>query len=383
MRVAIVRSMPNFSMDVYADGVISGLRNVRSHWEIVELAPRPIDRNNRSLFLRARKYYERFWRFPNFVKSQTADIFHIIDHSEGHIVNWLKNQNKPIVVTCHDLINYFYQDNLRGAVQVPIVSSNLWLRSVQAMQHANHIITVSSVTAKDTNKILNIDTKRISVIPNAVEPIFQPLPENQYDCFRQKHGVSSETFCLLNVGNDHPRKNISTILKVIKILKEKELPIHFWKAGSPLTDDNQKFIQTHGLEQYVSYLGKPDKQTLVKIYNSADILIAPSFHEGFGITILEAMACKTPVITSNVSAMPEVVGDAGVLVDPNNAEEIAQAVCHLYNDSIYYQKLAEKGLSRVKSFTWEKTAEQIAQKYEELLQITAKPTRQKAEDHYV
>ncbi|MBD2355804.1 glycosyltransferase family 4 protein [Tolypothrix sp. FACHB-123] len=368
MRVLIVRTMPNFSMDIYADGIISGLKVVRPQWEIVELAPCSIDRNSRSLLLRAKKFYERFWGFPRTIQNQVADIFHIIDHSEGHIVNWVKNQGKPIVVTCHDLINYFYPDNLQGSVQVPFVSSNLWFHSVKAMQNANHILAVSSATAQDVTQILNIHPQQITVTPNAVESAFHILPDNQIASFRHKQGISPETICLLNVGGNHPRKNISTILQVVKILQQKGLNIHFWKAGAAFTSEEQNYIQTQALENYITYLGQPDKQTLVQIYNAADILIAPSTHEGFGITILEAMACGTPVITSKVSAMPEVAGDAGVLVDPTNAQEIAEAVYHLHNNPIDYQKLKDAGLARVKSFTWERTAEKIAEVYEELLE---------------
>ena len=368
MRVVIARTMPNFSMDVYADGIVSGLKTVRPSWEIIELTPNPIDRSSRSLFLRIQKFYERFWRFPKKISQQKADIFHIIDHSEGHIVNWLKKVDKPVVVTCHDLINCFYGDNLQGSVKLPFISNSMWLKSVQAMQNANHVVTVSSVTAKDTNKILNIDAKHISVVPNAVEPIFQVLPKNQAESFRQKNGILPETICLLNVGSNHPRKNISTILKAVKILKENGLPVKFWKAGSDFTHDDKTFIETQSLESEVSYIGQPEKSTLVEIYNAADVLVAPSLHEGFGITLLEAMACGTPVITSNVSAMPEVAGDAGILVEPTNSQGIAEAVEKVYKDAVYRQELVDKGLARVKSFTWEKTAEQIAQIYEQLLQ---------------
>lgn len=368
MRIAIVRTMPIFSMDVYADSIISGLKVVRPNWEIVELRPKPIDITSRSLFLRIQKFYERFWRFPNRVTQEQADIFHVIDHSEGHIVNWLKKADKSVVVTCHDLINYFYRDNLKGSVHLPFVSHGMWLKSVEAMRNANHVITVSAVTAKDTTKILNIKPKHISVVANTVDPVFKPLPKNKSEYFRQKNGVSPETICLLNVGSNHPRKNIYTILKAVKILKEQGLPVKFWKAGSDFTDDDKKFIQTQSLENEISYLGQPEKSTLVEIYNAADILAAPSLHEGFGITLLESMACGTPVITSNVSAMPEVVADAGVLVEPTNSQEIAEAVLSLHNDPIYYQKLIDRSLKRVELFTWEKIAEQIALIYERTIE---------------
>ncbi|MDF5716699.1 MAG: glycosyltransferase family 1 protein [Rhizonema sp. NSF051] len=367
MRVVIARLMPDFSMDVYTDGIISGLRSVRPDWEIVDLKPHPVDRKSRSLFLRILKYYERFWRFPQQVQQQVADIFHIIDPSEAHITHWLKKKNKPVVVTCHDLVNFYYLDNLQNSVTLPFLSHWLWLNAVKAMKYAAHIVAVSSATAKDTTQILDIEPARISVIPNAVEAAFQPLPKEQAQSFRQKSGISPETVCLLNVGSNHPRKNLSTILQVLETLQRQGLPIHLWKVGANFTDEQKAFIQTHNLENHVSYLGKPEKSTLVQIYNAADMLIAPSLHEGFGITLLEAMACGLPVITSKVSAMPEVVGDAGVLVDPTDISAIADAVCYLQNNPVAYQELANKGLIRAKSFTWEKTAEQIAEIYEKLL----------------
>jgi len=367
MRIVIARTMPNFSMDVYADGLISGLRAVRPNWEIIELAPRPIDRRNSSLFLRLWKYYERFWHFPRKVKHQVGDIFHIIDHSEAHIVHWLKNTNKPVVVTCHDLINFFYHENLKGSVQLPLVSNGTWMYSVRAMQYANHIITVSSETAKDTTQILNIEPARIAIIPNAVESIFKQLAKKEFEFLNQKYRNSPETLCLLNVGGDFPRKNIDTILEVVKILEQRGLSVQLWKAGADFTKEQKEYVKNQKLENSVKYLGKPDKSTLVKIYNAADILIAPSLHEGFGITILEAMACGTPVITSNVSAMPEVAGDAGILVAPQDCQAIADAVSRLHSDPVYYQELVAKGLARTKSFTWNKTAEQIAEIYENLV----------------
>lgn len=367
MRIAIARTMSEFSIDIYSNGLISGLKAVRPNWDIIELAPRSFDRSSSSLSLRIQKYYERFWHYPHTVRQQVADIYHIIEPCDAHLIYWLKKTGKPTIVTCHDLINFFYPDNLQGSVQLPLISRSAWLYSVKGMKYADHIIAVSSATAKDTTQILNIEPERITVIPNAVESIFQPLLPEQIESFRQQQGISSATICLLNVGANHPRKNISTILQAVEILIEKGLPIQFWKVGADFTDEQKKFIGDLELASHIKYLGKPNKSTLLRVYNAANILIAPSLHEGFGITILEAMACGTPVITSNVSAMPEVIGDAGVLVNPKDAKEIANAVLHLHNDPIYYQELIQKSLIRTKSFTWEITAEKIAKIYEELL----------------
>ncbi|WP_414622891.1 glycosyltransferase family 4 protein [Calothrix sp. CCY 0018] len=366
MRIAIVRMIPEFSMDVYTNGIISGFRAVRPDWEILDLKPQPIDRKSRSLLLRIKKYYERFWRFPQQVTQHKADIFHIIDPSEAHITYWLKNQNKNVVVTCHDLVNFYYKDNLKNSVELPFISRAMWLYAIKGMKKADSIVAVSSMTAKDTNQILDIESARISVIPNAVDQIFQPLLKEQAKSFRQQRDITSD-LCLLNVGSNHPRKNITNILKAINILKQNKLSFHFLKVGADFSEEQKAYIQAQGLESYISYLGKPDKQGLLEIYNAADILIAPSLHEGFGITLLEAMACGIPVISSKVSAMPEVVGDAGILVEPTDSQAIADAVCRLYNNPDYYEELVKKGLVRAKLFTWEETAEQIAQIYEKLV----------------
>lgn len=364
MRVVIARLMPEPSMDVYADGIIAGMRSVRPDWEIIDLKPQPIDRKNNSLLLRVKKYYERFWRFPQQVAQQTADIFHIIDPSEGHIAYWLNARKKPVIVTCHDLINFYCHDNLKGSVQLPFISRAMWLYAIKGMKQADHIVAVSQMTAKDTTKILDIPPADISVVPNGVDDMCKPSPQDQVELVRQKYGVSPDTICLLNVGAIHPRKNIPNILKALQILQQRGLPIHFWKVGADFNVEHKKLIQEYNLEKYITYLGKPDKPSLIQIYSAADMLIAPSLFEGFGITILEAMACGTPVITSNVSAMPEVVGDAGCLVDPYDARSIADGVCQLNQDPIYYQKLVKKGFERIKLFTWEKAAEDIAQIYE-------------------
>ncbi|MEA5573567.1 glycosyltransferase family 1 protein [Calothrix sp. UHCC 0171] len=359
--------MAEFSIDVYSNNLISALKTVRPDWEIIELAPRSFDRSSSSVSLRIQKYYERFWLYPRRTRKQEADIFHIIEPCDAHLVYWLKKAGKHTVVTCHDLINFFYRDNLQGSVELPIISRNAWIYSVKGMKQCDRIVAVSNATAKDTQKILNIDPARIIVIPNAVENIFQPLLKAKAESFRHQQGVTEETICLLNVGANHPRKNLDIILQTVEILKQKGLSIQFWKVGADFTIEQQKFIKACGLTSYIKYLGKPDKSKLVEIYNAADMLIAPSLYEGFGITLLEAMACGTPVITSNVSAMPEVVGDAGVLVNPTDAQEIAQVVFDLHQNPNYYQTIKEKSLMRVQSFTWENTAEKVAQLYEQLV----------------
>jgi glycosyltransferase involved in cell wall biosynthesis len=353
-------------MDVYADGLIAGLKAIRPEWEIVEVRPAPKDRKSRFWASGLLTYYERYWHYPLTVAKQKADIFHIIDHSYGHLAYFLRRTGKAVIVTCHDLVHFIYPENLYEQARLPLVSMTAWKFAVRGMSRANHIVTVSSNTAKDVIQILNTELEHITVVPGAVDPLFCPLPRREIEAFRQQYRISTLELCLLNVGSDHPRKNIFTTLRVLENLQSQGLPVHLWKAGSDFTDDEKTFLRTHSIENSVTYLGQLDNRTLVQAYNAADVLLAPSLYEGFGMTVLEAMACGIPVITSNVSSLPEVAGDAAILVEPMDVQAIVEAVCRLKNDPAYREELRNKGLARVKLFTWEMTAAQVAKVYEKV-----------------
>jgi glycosyltransferase involved in cell wall biosynthesis len=355
-------------MDIYADALVAGLKAVHPEWTIIELVPDPL-KNLKHSFLGIngiRKYYERFWRHPRTVANQPADIVHIIDHTSGQVAYWLKKKGRSVVVTCHDLAQIVYPENT-GKTSFPQLSLAAWRYSVDGMHHADRIISVSSNTKQDIISHLQIEPDRIVVVPNAVDSQFGLLPPQTSKDFRQAQGISSETICLLNVGSEHPRKNLATVLEVLNRLKIQGISAHLWKVGSGFTSEQQQLIQNYGLESQITILGKPDKATLIQIYNAADILLAPSIYEGFGLTILEAMACGLPVMTSNVSSLPEVAGDAAILLDPKDIEGMIESVQRLQTDFTYRQELIERGLARVKQFTWEKTAERTAKIYENLI----------------
>jgi glycosyltransferase involved in cell wall biosynthesis len=370
MRVMIVRRVPGstFSMEVYADNLVAGLKAVRPDWEIEEIAPRPWNHPDRLWQSGSglRKYYETFWRHPRAVSDLEADVFHIIDQCDGHIAYWLKRKGKTVVITCHDLVQFVYPEILRDQSRIPAVSMAMWRYSVQGINHCDHVIAVSTNTAQDVTKFLNISSEKITVVPNGVEPHYRVLKRADIMALRQQYAPSSDTICLLNVGSTHHRKNILVVLKALQQLKHQGLSVCLWRTGGKFTPEQQDFIQQHQLERQIIHFGNPDKETLTKIYNAADILIAPSTYEGFGLTIVEAMACGLPVITSNRSSLPEVAGDAAVLVDPTDVEAISTAVCHIYKDSSYRQQLIERGLARAQLFQWKEAARQVAQAYEKI-----------------
>ncbi len=369
-RVVIVRRERGIalSMDVYADNLVSELKAMHPNWDIVEIAPEPWSkaadqwRSGTGL----RKYYERLWRHPYAVKRLDGDIFHIIDHSNAHVAYWLRKKKCKVVITCHDLVQFVYPEILNDQASFPAFSMASWKYSVQGMKYADHIIAVSSNTAQDIIQMLPIPLERITIVPNGVESYFRPLPENEVQAVRKRYEESPEVFCLLNVGSNHQRKNIPTILKALVMIRDRGIPVKFWKVGSEFTTEQKWFIQSHHLESMITFINSPDKISLLEIYNAADVLLAPSLYEGFGLTILEAMACGTPVISANVSALPEVAGDAAILVDPLDVEAIANAVCALHNDPILRQNYADKGLKKAKGFSWVKSTTQVAKIYEAL-----------------
>ena len=375
MRIIIVRRVPGaaFSLDVYADNLVAGLKTVRPNWEIAEIAPIPWNSSDK-LYLSGtgiKKYYETFWRHPRAVSRLEADIFHVLDQSDAHIAYKLNRANKCVVVTCHDLVQFIYPEILLDQSRIPALSMAMWKYSVNGMKKANHVIAVSSNTAKDVTHKLKIKPEQITVVPNGINSEFRVLPVSEVADIRKQYPLSPDTFCLLNVGSTHQRKNILTVLEVLKNLIEQGLPICLWRTGDNFTKEQKNFIQTHNLKSYIFDLGKLDKARLIQIYNAADVLLAPSLYEGFGLTIVEAMACGTPVITSNVSCLPEVVGDAGILIDPNSYQAIADAVIELYKNPTLYKNLVEKGLTRAKFFSWKNTAEQVATIYEKILHLSA------------
>jgi glycosyltransferase involved in cell wall biosynthesis len=370
MRVIIARRVPGstFSMEVYADNLVAGLKAVRPDWNIEEIAPIPWSSPDQlwQSGTGLRKYYETFWRHPHAVSQLDADIFHIIDQCDGHIAYWLKQKGKAVVVTCHDLVQLVYPEILRDQSRIPAISMAVWRYSIQGMNQCDQVIAVSTNTAQDVAHFLKVDSRKVTVVPNGVETHYRVLELSEKAVLRQQYAPSSDSICLLNVGSTHHRKNILTVLQVVKRLKDQGLPVCLWRTGGKFTPEQQSFIQHHQLEQQIIHLGSPDKEALVKIYNAADMLIAPSLYEGFGLTIVEAMACGLPVITSNGSSLPEVAGDAAVLVDPTDVDAISTAVCQIHQDAHYRQQLIDRGLTRIKRFSWNNTAEQIAQAYEKI-----------------
>lgn len=373
MKIAIVRREQKaaLSMDVYADNLVAELKKFRPDWEIVEIAPQPWSKSLENTWNTAnpiRKYYERFYNHPRKVSQIDADLFHIIDHTDAHIAYKLAKIGKPVVVTCHDLVQFVYPEILQNLSRFPAFSLAVWQYCVKGITVADRTIAVSNHTAKDVAHWLNIAPAEIATIPNGVNAEFKILDEKAIADWKKQYSKSAEEICVLNVGSNQQRKNIETVLKVIRAIAAQDIPVRLWKLGGHFHPEQQQYIEANNLSEQITLVRSPDQKALIQFYNAADVLVAPSLYEGFGLTVLEAMACGTPTITSNVSSIPEVAGDAAVLVEPTDVVAIADAVLRIHRDRSFRQDLIDGGLVRAKEFSWQKTAQKTAELYEQVVQ---------------
>lgn len=228
-------------------------------------------------------------------------------------------------------------------------------------QQAVHIICNSKATADDLIEILGVKAGKITPIPLGIDrEKFKPLAE-------AKKSPNARFF--LYLGRHDPHKNLSRIIAAFAQFRYKK-EYQLWIAGqrdSRYTPPLKKQAKQLGIENRVKFLDYVAEEELPKLLNQAEALLFPSLWEGFGFPVLEAMACGTPVITSNVSSLPEVAGDAALLVNPTDVKEIASAMNLLVEDDTVKQQLRELGLKRVMAFSWEKTAQQTKEVLQEYL----------------
>jgi len=273
----------------------------------------------------------------------------------------LPRRSYPVsVVTVHDLF--------------PLTSTEYSAPSFQkrfteilqdAVARADRIITVSNATREQLLQHTNASDARIRVIHHGVDPIPTASPEEQREFRRQVLGLAEEEKFFLNVGVIQTRKNIANIVLAAARLPSYRLVL----AGGDGygAEAIHALIGKEGMSGRVVRLGHASPETLRLLYSTATALVFPSFEEGFGIPVLEAMSSGLPVITSNCSAMPEVAGDAAVWVDPHNVAQIASAMRHLAEDASLAAGLRELGRKRAAAFSWEKCARETWQVYEQAL----------------
>ncbi|MGB4593713.1 MAG: glycosyltransferase family 1 protein [Coriobacteriia bacterium] len=237
---------------------------------------------------------------------------------------------------------------------------------------ADHIVTMSQATADDVVSIYQVAPDRMTVVPLGVDTsVFRPASPARVEELRARLGLPERYLLSLDVFN--PRKNFRVVLEAFALLPQEKLAelqvvgIGRRRATSNSVDP-YAVATSLGVSDRVRILDDVDHDDLVTLYSGALAFIYPSVYEGFGMPVLEAMACGCPVVASNRSSLPEVAGDAGVLVDPENADAVAAAVLRLASSPSETAGLVERGIERASEFTWRRTAEGMLVVFDRVLE---------------
>ncbi len=336
-----------------------------------------IDEENEYVLLQSRKDEAILTNQPNFSKKslwtpshhrleQLALPFEItplrldILHSPDFIPPFRRDYKS--VITVHDLAFILYPHFLTQQ------SARYYGQIDRAVRHADHIVADSLSTKRDIIGFLGVPESKITVIYAAANSMYRPT-DDQYSLkeARQKYGLDRPF--MLFVSTIEPRKNLPTLLRAYRqLLDHYKLEVSLVIVGERGWFCGEVFAitETLRLNDDVLFLGHVPTNDLVLLYNAARVHVHPSFYEGFGLPPLEAMSCGTPAIVANVSSLPEVVGDAGLLVAPEDVEAWTVAMWRVLTDESLRSELTKKGLKRAQLFSWEKAARETLRLYQRL-----------------
>ena len=296
---------------------------------------------------------------PMTLRRARIDLF----HAPHYVVSPLTTQ--PTVVTIHDCIH------LRFPQYLPNRAARLYAKTMMRMaaRRARRVLTVSQASKEDILRYLHVPAEKVEVIYNALDERLAAPPTSE-DIARVRERFQLTSPFLLYSGNIKPHKNIDRLIEAFAILHGRGVTnAKLLILGDEISKypNLRRMVHRFQLHQHVRFLGFVPDATLAALYRLADLFVFPSLYEGFGLPPLEAMAAGTPVITSNVSSLPEVVGDAAILIDPTDAGAIADAMARVLGDAALRAELIRRGHERVKMFSWERSVARTREVYQAVL----------------
>lgn len=292
---------------------------------------------------------------PSEIKRSGPDLVHYPSFNMP-LVN-----NRPVVATIHDLIYYLNRGSCPNAL------AYLYARFMfkKVVKKAQKIITVSEFTKEEVVRHLGVEADRVVVIHNGVSPLYRPVDTGERSEALSRYGIKGGY--IFYVGNHQPRKNLVRLVQAFSALKNRDHQLVLTGRIDPRRADLYNAVNEKALEGRVLFIGPVPEEDLPALYSGASVFAFPSQSEGFGLPPLEAMACGAPVVSSNATSLPEVVGDAGLLVDPLDVSSIAGGIDTVLASLALQSELREKGLQRAKKFSWEAAAKKTLKVYEEVV----------------
>ena len=265
------------------------------------------------------------------------------------------------VVTIHDCIHLMFPQYLPNRMAYAYARGSLWA----AARRAERILTVSETSKADILRYCDVPADRIIVVYNAIDDRFSVAPgDGAIQRARERYQLDGPF--ALYVGNIKPHKNLERLIDAFDLVRRSGFErLELLIIGDQISKYPRlrRAVDKHKLHKHVRFLGFVPDDTLAALYRLATVFVFPSLYEGFGLPPLEAMASGTPVVTSNRSSLPEVVGDAAVLVDPYSAASIAEGIQRVLSDASLRRTLSERGLARARQFSWESSVRRIHEVY--------------------
>ena len=367
MRIAIdLRKLHDYGIGTYVRNLVTGLARQRDDAQYVLLC-RPDDLDFvRMLGPRFEAVVDRSGNYsareqitvPLALRRSRVDLF----HAPHYVVPPFTSC--PYVVTIHDCIH------LRFPQYLPNRAAYYYARGMMTMaaRRAQRVLTVSEASKDDILHFLRVPAEKVEVIYNALdERLASPPTPEEIGRVRDRF-LLTDRF-VLYTGNIKPHKNVDRLIEAFSILRRRGFEdVKLLIIGDEISkyQNLRRMVHRFQLHQKVRFLGFVPDATLSALYRLASVFVFPSLYEGFGLPPLEAMAAGTPVITSNVSSLPEVVGDAALLIDPMDAGAIAEAMARVLTDEALRAGLIARGHERVKTFSWTRSIARVREVYAEL-----------------
>jgi glycosyltransferase involved in cell wall biosynthesis len=295
-------------------------------------------------------------RIPLALKREGVTLFHAPHYVLPPLVTCRS------IVTIHDCIHLMFPQYLPSRLALKYAKASMAL----ATRRATRVLTVSETSKRDIIKFFGTAPEKIDVIYNAYDPRFGDEPREE-DVVRVRERYQLHDEFVLYAGNVKPHKNLERLIEAFHIVRSGGLDLKLVLIGDEISKYTalRRAIHRYQLHRYVRFLGYLPEETLAVMYRLAGVFVFPSLYEGFGLPPLEAMASGTPVVTSNVSSLPEVAGNAAILVDPYDPQAIADGIRRVMTDSALRDELRRKGLARAHQFSWETSVRRVREIYRE------------------
>src|SRR4029453_18394376 len=293
---------------------------------------------------------------PMDLRRERADLF----HAPHYVLPPLTPCRS--VVTIHDCIHLQFPQYLPHRLGYAYARSSLWV----AAHRSARGLTVSEASKRDILRYFGISPSKIHVIHNAIDERFGETPSEE-DVWRVRERYQLNDPYVLYAGNIKPHKNLERLIEAFYLLRREGADhVKLLIIGDEISKyaTLRRAVHRYKLHQHVRFFGFVPDRTLAVLYRLAGVFVFPSLYEGFGLPPLEAMASGTPVITSNLSSMPEVVGDAAMLIDPYDPAAIADGIHRVLTDETLRRDLRRKGLARAQQFSWEQSVRRVREIYQ-------------------